>query len=738
MASVMQSREQARWLIAQYVERLHTRVNYDAKLSLTHDQARGGQFVPRKTWINVPMHEQSGFESVIRDVAPVRAFMEVVGQLIHTPNFQWLDYYDAFWKHALIAPINARSSVSRGYEATEFDCFKQLVKTKGPKFMLDFSHAPLMGKELEMLRELFFMDTEKALGEHHDTALSALTAPAHVSSSSTRNSPSDRVEIGIYLPSMNIPASSLKKLRAVLKDVADRDEHGGSGIRFEVTTIWMPTCPMSDPVQVEALSDLLVSKKLAIRHLWIRADLKSVAPLACRHAFQSLLYRTLSVKSLNDAPPSLASLALERAPRTPYHVISICSALRYSNHLKELRIHWEPRVPEPGEKLSMLVVWAWIAYGIFHPDSEARLDRLGVTRLPIAEDDLAVFESIISSPHPGKQLWVVEHGELPTAKGFEEVGLPANMRLFVRVHVKTKIRVHPKIRSPVLVPVTLDTDEFEVSILLAKWACVVVPGYGSGWILCDSIVSQRKEPSRCVPCNVRPSDEVPPLQCSLSGSKVKAFDRTKNNSDSDDRDGVKLLLRMVGSGLEGLSLPFHGMNNEDLREVLSCCPNLTHLDVAGNAITDISVLVDRYRASQCRISSMRLRSLCENTAIVSQLADLLAEPYSKPLRYVDVGSAAERTVSLEKLAQALSTNQSLRSLSLATWQFDDQSIPRRLESAFSGISEIKSIPSTKVAFLSVILHDRNKSSSSRKLLDSSIASQVFAFAGIPVSRAFYW
>uniref|UniRef100_K3WVJ2 Uncharacterized protein n=1 Tax=Globisporangium ultimum (strain ATCC 200006 / CBS 805.95 / DAOM BR144) TaxID=431595 RepID=K3WVJ2_GLOUD len=215
---------------------------------------------------------------------------------------------------------------------------------------------------------------------------------------------------------------------------------------------------------------------------------------------------------------------------------------------------------------------------------------------------------------------MLEHGDLPTADDVEEVSLPESIRLFVRVRINSKIRVRPTIQSSALVPKSLDTNEFEVSVMVTNWMCVVVPGYGCGWVKSESVISRRSTSSLCA------SDTEAASEPSIVGLKVKALECMEGRMASNVL-GVKLLLQTIGFRLKGLSLPFHDLTNDDLREVLVVCPSLTHLNIVGNKVTDILVLVDRYRANQCKIAYLNLRSLCnEETAIVGQLAEMLADP----------------------------------------------------------------------------------------------------------------
>lgn len=291
-------------------------------------------------------------------------------------------------------------------------------------------------------------------------------------------------------------------------------------------------------------------------------------------------------------------------------VASICSALRHANSLKELDIKCGMLAvthnPHPDNSKLM---WVWIAYGIFHPDSEARLNRLSFTGPPLKHEDIAMFETVISSSHPARQLWVLKHGYLSQGKGLEEVSLLEDQRLFVQLKANTKFKTLPRVRSQALETVAVDSEELEVALQLETWVCVVISGCGLGWVSSASIVSRRDVPSKCSASSdhvrVQFSNEPP-----LAGANVRALSRhwsragfnqvINRNVSQEPLESFEPLLRMIGHSLEELNYTSmrHKLIETDLAEILDACPNLWHLNLMSNEFESIKPLTDRYETNK--------------------------------------------------------------------------------------------------------------------------------------------
>ncbi|GAB9469271.1 hypothetical protein Gpo141_00006553 [Globisporangium polare] len=782
--------EEARWLLQQYLSELaRTQGHHDGQLFVLCSDRASGTFLPKKTWINVDIGNASS-----ATLKKLRAFMEIIGRLSASADFQWCEFYHAFWKDALMKPLTCTvctDSVGGNANTNEFDNFEQLMNSEGPRFILDFSKTEKGRSQVDMLHKLILMDPEDAVNEKHKSILAKLTgqsAPepttkgrrsakkakksSQVAAVPVAGAKIPQVEIGVVLPALGHSTAEFRDLAQLLEDIVEHESlenrtTNSVGVRYDISTLWIASNKSLGSMEIEILSDLLASEWCTIRHVSFEKAMTMLTVMESLRAFGQLLRS--SVCSLGGSQkPILETIQLYDAPFENHHVAPICSALRHPSSLTRLHVDWS----EPGMRDDAVstLMWAWIAYGIFHPDSEAKLNRLNLSGPPLKIEDTTAFASILRSPHPGRALWILEHGDLPQGSGLDEVPLPAGQRLFIQLKAKTKFRAFPKPRSPALEQLVVDSDEFEVAIELESWICVVVPGCGFGWAPSASVVSRREVASKCLPepLVVNESQE---LELPRAGDNVTIFDRytlleedhedwsDEEESDPDDwRTGpdaveaIKALLTMIGQNLQGLNYPSHDVDisDADFTEVLTTCPNLKQLNLFGNALTNLTPLVERYRAQQCRISSLNIHTVEGHDEIMTQLAELLEDPISKPLQYVAVNGMVQNPDCVARLATALRSNDSLQLLYFYSVNPEDREIFSRLQTEFESVKRVSRLRmKTKVAFLSTIEAHAKREGSSRSgrlattssslsKLDSSIASQIFAFAGIPFPRTVIW
>lgn len=413
-----------------------------------------------------------------------------------------------------------------------------------------------------------------------------------------------------------------------------------------------------------------------------------------------------------------------------HQFVELCSALRYSSHLKDLSIKsLLNRLESPKGDCDWQVGWAWLAFAVLHPDSDIRLDHLDISHFAIEGKNMELVAEIITSVRPGRRLWELQHGLLPPGiSDYEEIDLPADQRFFVTLAPgDVKILSRPEIEASVLFTVTDATERFEVLLLLSGWVCVVVPGYGCGWAPSTAIASQDLKSTKCVTMSSA-------MQSSSSTSWPQSGSNVKHLKRYDDVTPFKNLLQMMGHSLIGLDSSHYAIEDQDVSEILDACPNLTYLSLGGARLTNVSAIVDRYRSGQCKISSLDVRSDEPNNQIISQLAALLTEPFGKALLYLRAGGINDHpSINPEPflaLTSALQVNKTLRFLRLRCRGLD-KSILKPMQDNMAAHESIHHVPNVAIAFLSVLAASP-RLSTSLKTLDARMLSNVLDFAGIPV------
>lgn len=727
---------------------------------------RTGAFIPRRSWF-VPT---AVFRTSEPEGRALRALLEVVGQLCATPTFHWRDSYAGFWREAFVAPLTCTQCRCNAVhpDPIEYDATEQLLASEGPRFELNVSTISGFNEQIDRLREFLFADPSSVLKKKQARELEVLTRGTR----SQRTSPPPRIELAIRLPLPDVTVAQYREFARLLEDFAEHEQQkvaAGGAFRFEITTLCMGARTLFGPIEMEVLGDMVASETSTIQHVLFDNAALALSSSESLRAYQHFLRS--AVCSSGDslaAGEGLQILEIVKAPILCGHLAAVCSALRYRNSLTELSVQWEFGFsPRSLDKIGAM--WAWIAFGIFHPDSKAQLDHLGLSRLPLRRRvDMETFESILRTPHPGRQLWTLEHGELPDGAGMTEVAMPPGHRVMVELKAKTKVREFPKPRSATLYETaSRETEELEAAVLLEKWVCVVVPAFGLGWVPIASVVSRREVPSKVL-------TDVPPVRGHeeegdsvsrprvLAAANVRGFSRIAKPRANPQRhplrddvveapfapdsvDDIKCLLRMIGRALESFEHSLHDMDisEADLAEILDSCPNLRQLNLKENALAGIMPLVDRYRSQQCRVTTLGIDSNAEADRIVAHLAQLLMSPCSRPLQYVQVNGRVDNADHLELLGRALNSNRTLQLLSVYVNTPEVGEVLAKAQTHPNCVLGSKLPASTKRAFLSVIREHTNRSAAASRLaslarMDSSLVAEIFAFAGVSVARSVVW
>lgn len=748
----MKLHEEAWSLLRVYLDEFPAYHGIAGSLSLCSEGTSSAYFLRAKTWIRADLQSASP-----NKLAKLRAFIEIVSQLSQSVDFQWRDYYHSFWKDALVNPL--QRFVGGGSNPTEFDSVDQLMKSNGSRFILDLTGERDGGRRLDILRNFLFMDPQQALGVDHARILSNLTmrdysghnnalANENESSVTIQRRPIAAIELGLHLSMDGQSTAQFRAQFQLLEDFAEHEHqkrYGGIAARFEVTTLWLAPSRMCAPMELTIMAEAIGSEMTALRHLQVVAN--SILIVA-KYWLGHLKHLVRAVFPILDIKSPLRTLRLRGNVFNYQHMAAVCSPLRHANSLTELEIRCV--VDEDIQHLdNSNTAWAWIAFGIFHSDSEARLDHLSISRPPLKPDDIEAFESVIRTPHPGRYLWILEHGDLPQGNGLEETPMSENRHVFVQLKPKTKFKALPKARSQVLEALAFASAEFEVALQLETWICVVLPGWRFGWVPSASAVSRREVLSRCSSSDqVALNSNTTPL--AIVG--VKAFShhppvaRTNQLASQDSVEALKHLLQLIGHSLEELnhSSRQQSLSESDLAEILDACPNLRHINLMGSALESIQPLADQFETEQCQIASLNVQSSRSKDLILAQLAELLERPSSRTLRFVAASGVVKSTEVWTRLERALASNRTLQYLYLYSVKREHRELVSRIHADFQGVVGSKTPVSTKIAFISVInayakgSQIESSSSSSLGKLDSNLTATIFAFAGIPITRTIFW
>ncbi|GMF54982.1 unnamed protein product [Phytophthora fragariaefolia] len=490
-------------------------------------------------------------------------------------------------------------------------------------------------------------------------------------------------------------------------DATEAPEEGGGlpRLELEVTTLWFDNCRfLSASEDLALLAKLVTLPSSKIRDLSLPgAYLNSLRNPAGLQGFQAFARQVLAPSS------PLRSLDLTRVGIDSNSVAAICSALRYPSPLTKLSVGYTTRGAHSNSRL----LWAWIFLAILHEDSGSGLEHLDVSGLQLQTQDMEALVAMLESPHPGKTLVLLQDGRLPVGEGCEECELPPGERLFVRLLDGSQAWTSPGYSAAwsQLLSGTLEANDFEYEVMvrLVDWLCILIPGYGFGWVVRSAVRYEVSKPS---------------LVARMPGGRAQPSLRSLTYRGAEEQSsGVLGLLRLLGRSLISLDVPACGLNSQNLDTILHVCPNLSHLNVTCNVMTDLSPLLRAYGDGRCQIARLGVLVESINPAIAAQLQSLLMNSSNKCLERLQLevigqnalGNRSEQEIWCE-LQRAVSSNSTLRCLYLSLLSSDTHKAASTSIKPFHGQLLCYNTPlQLKISFLSVAEHD--SLSSSAGLLD---------------------
>ncbi|KAG3185199.1 hypothetical protein PC128_g13376 [Phytophthora cactorum] len=607
---------------------------------------------------NVPL-PQTGKLSLSQQLQTRRALLELICQLSATPSCRWPESVESLWWPAVLRPTDFKDEK---YLETVYDIGPK------PRFALSTGRPTL--ESVQMLYQFLQMDHKELLLE----------------------------EDWQLMKSLRVMADGLREYLDVKAWREEKDEY--PRIEFQITELWFHNCRfLNGSEDLKLLAQIVTLPSSTISSLMLPGVFfNSLRNPAGLQSFQSFARRVLAPSS------PLRSLDLTRVGIDNNCVASLCSALRYSSGLMKLSIGHTIRGAHSNSRL----VWAWIFLAVFHVDSGCELEHFDVSGLQLQTDVVEILTAMLDSPHPGRTVVLLQDGRLPEGEGCEECELPLNERLFVRLLDGAQAWTNPggSAAWPQLLPETLQPSgfEYEVMVRLTDWLCILIPGYGFGWVVRSAVRYQVSKPSQ------------------------------------EQSEGVVDLLRLLGSSLTCVDVPLCGLNSQALETILRACPNLVSLNVTGNVMSDLSPVLQAFEEDRCQIEKLGFFVESLNATTAAQLQVLLLHSNAKCLKSLQletINSGADSNNSEKiiwtQMERALLATSSLRCLHLSLPSADSYEAATSLIKPFHGqILRYHTPMRLKTAFLSVVEHVT--SPLFMKALDHMVLSNVFSFAATSAIR----
>lgn len=392
---------------------------------------------------------------------------------------------------------------------------------------------------------------------------------------------------------------------------------------------------LMNEVQLNSMTRLLRDRLSHVRQLTLVDVLDDGFVMRHRVAFRRfctavfavhplIKYNSMAAELPEDKRFLMREVAIRESPMDNTFFASIGSALHYSNTVSKLDLQ-ELMDPQKVPEEDLHLCWGWLIFGLFHPNTNARITDLDLSRNMLRMKDIRAIEGIMSGGHPALVLLIPEYAaalQRYSKSNRDKIlredvkrallkGIP-HRRVFALIKKGTTVRPLPTSKlsqHEVFTDLLVEKEMLEVFCILRKWLCVVVPGFGLGWVPRQSAIEMTEigmSPRICSPA---------PLMKSVS---------FWNMIEAHDAEGmvvplITLLFQMTGISerLEEINLSENRIGSPDqfgipateiLHRIIYFSPYLTALNLSECQLTNISPIVEAYKRGRCRIRSLNLDS----------------------------------------------------------------------------------------------------------------------------------
>ncbi|TMW67549.1 hypothetical protein Poli38472_011169 [Pythium oligandrum] len=368
--------------------------------------------------------------------------------------------------------------------------------------------------------------------------------------------------------------------------------------------------------------------------------------------------------------------------------------------------------------------WRWLLYALFSRASTTSVKEVGSLTHPLlwTFEDVDVA-SVVNATHPVTQL----HPDSTSADD-KYLGI-------VRLQQGAKIQIS-KDPSDTIEVTNPDGQSFEIIRRGASGLiCILVPGYGYGWVDRATTYEKRMRFS-----SSRPSPSPSP---SLSQSAVECIEAGERDFYQHEPAAlVQLWLPHIGRHLKDLRVSVaRDAHDEVLQDILAHCPNLESLTIGNFELKSLQLLQDAFEKHACQIKSL-IMDWCSTDVMalatfIASLADRKTV-ISKRLQRLELSQQMACHDLPMYLLCVLHFNDRLHHVRAYMWPcqvrwFNEMAVKDDydLRTRIVGIS----LPiEAKSAFLSVFSPINTASCTVKTALDRDVISTIFEMAARPVQR----
>ncbi|TYZ58283.1 hypothetical protein PybrP1_011926 [[Pythium] brassicae (nom. inval.)] len=725
----------------------------------------GGGGLPELPWLSVRMDDSEQTPPPPSDARwrRVREKLEAVGVLSMAASCRALSLRrnPRFWTHLLAIACGLRNAELLARSAA--GCPEDDDDSAAPAFLLDFSFMEVTPDVLHLCRTFLTAKrrVKKALRIRYTAAMNELEALARPQQ---RAGPL-RLRVGFVFHRCELTrhaaappeSDSVQQLEAIIAAVAVRaastrrlqlsaatDPTVWSSFFYEITSIEFSALELvgSDFARLE---QLVADPSGGLCVLVLNKVVASAKADAHEHAaaFGGLLRACFGVGGeLGALGDAFAHVAVQDAVVRPARqqrslerfvfdwnaldlssLSSLFSAVRASAQraVAELslvgtfrRFDGDPALP-----------WAWLAFGVLHRATHARVQSLDLSSNALSHDDVSAMRRVLATDSVCDELLGA------TARRSSE-----KTRVMVRLKQHASLWKTPDKRGSALLKLSDGLTWFEMFDQDRSCVCVLIPGYGVLWTD-RRFVSERKD---------RHEREQEQQQNPRRLQKLMLNAMVGKESERV-RHGFRDLLPLVGGSLLHLEIRSNPLSSPILSAIVTACPHLQYLDISNCELGTIGPILNGYERGECRIATLLVAENEIGEQETRRLCSLLRYQSSLPpshrlppnaaagnLRFLDLDQNPIGRQGLLGIGKVLAVNKVLEVLVLSRSEDPDGQLRSRYavhDDEFLGVRQFGL--RQKLAVLSAA-----HAMPALNAIDVPVLQVIFAFSGAHVHRRLVW
>ncbi|RLN32624.1 hypothetical protein BBJ28_00000424 [Nothophytophthora sp. Chile5] len=682
--------------------------------------------------------------SSLRNAREKLAAIRFLSLVARCPAFSWRGN-PRFWWHVLhvqcralnceafiaLPPTPRKSAALYRNEPPSCAAAKDAGPTNVmPCFQLDFSCMEIDADTLSLCVEAFSTDPMVMESTTVDLSTEKLLAKA---GAAIPRSPLS-VEIGLCIN--RCQQQDPHSLRRIQDLLVSGDEGSSSGVSFAVRRLDLSGTALTEH-DFAMLAQALASPKHSVRELGLRHAFTSQTPTRYMAAFSQLMAACFAVPPFDSRGDdgvswtSLRKLDLSSNTLRASHFASLFSAIRASDGLRGVR---ELSLRHSNEEKAL--PWLWLAFGLLHPTSKARITHLDLSFSVLRLEDVALVRKLLAAEDCAPLLMQknrkrVSRGQ-PKTSGQQWVLLPATTPL--------EAPRRPGECNAGKVVLMLPTEQWCEALECGnKWTCVLMSAYGKLWVKSSRILKTERRPWSREEARTRHLKSLT-MNAMLTISPILRVGRdghTLHGSEVTQRVDRVLSewVQVVGQSLQSLRLCSNPLTNHTLEVILASCPQLQHLDVESCELTRVTAITDAFAGGRCQLRTLNLAENEITTDSQVSLIQMLGDPECAAARnlhelHLERNSRDRTGVLTKALLLMLRKNKTLRLLTLTMDTKQDAMTSRRFERRQGEWLGCERLPlEHQLALLSV---------PSMQMLPIATVRIVFALTASDIYRQIVW